>query len=358
MCTVDDHHMCPYLEGEAIHLRIRESTTNQKVDPVIKALITRVFQPFTFSVVMVVLVKLPSLDQDTHVVLKLYDRRFAQGLRKNGKVSPWTPEIERQYQRFVDDGSASRFIASLPAEQGLGEEEEMNEDDEVDEWGAAQREADLYNRIQIMYRTEAEVYRRLQDVQGEDVPRLLSHVAVTSPDHSSNHGMTSIYKADCASNLYLEYLTHPGILLVYFAGFGLDEIKTRIPRNMWQSVCEDAIRIINVIGDREILNQDVKTRNFIVYPVHNRQCSLPRDKNDNNASDRTISQNTFKVVAIDFACCVFRGKDQSLQRWRLMQAHEDEEGAIGYIMQKRLKRGFTYRRSPKYESLDDDFMTE
>ena len=95
---------------------------------------------------------------------------------------------------------------------------------------------------------------------------------------------------------------------------------------------------MNTIGDRGIRNQDVKTRNFVVH------------------SDPV--EEKFKVFMIDFACCEFRGEDQDEPDWRRSKAFDDEEGAVGYVVQRYLKDGFVYHRSAQYEKLDEDFMSE
>ncbi|OGM43011.1 hypothetical protein ABOM_009292 [Aspergillus bombycis] len=83
---------CPYVVGNEIVLHIDRQQA--------KATITHIFEPFTFSCAMVVLLDRPSqsLHLNGHMVLKLYDRRFATGFRDDQKSNPWTPNIEQQYQ--------------------------------------------------------------------------------------------------------------------------------------------------------------------------------------------------------------------------------------------------------------------
>ncbi|KAJ6028683.1 hypothetical protein N7540_004259 [Penicillium herquei] len=91
-----------------------------------------------------------------------------------------------------------------------------------------------------------------------------------------------------------------------------------------QSICEEAIRIINLIGDRGILNEDVKTRNFVV---------------------QSCPENQFRVFMIDFALCNLREEYPDEIDWEKCKAIQDEEGAVGYVMQKKLQGGFVYHRS-------------
>ena len=118
----------------------------------------------------------------------------------------------------------------------------------------------------------------------------------------------------------------------------MNDLVTHAPRETWQYICEDAIRIVNVIGDRDIRNEDVKPRNFIIRwePV----------------------EGKFKAFMIDFALCEFRREDQDERDWREWKAIQDEEGAVGYVMQRYLKGASVYRRSDKYLKLDEEFKAE
>ncbi|GAB1200716.1 hypothetical protein BDV32DRAFT_122643 [Aspergillus pseudonomiae] len=107
---------CPYVVGNEIALHIDRQQ--------VKATIAHIFEPFTFSCAMVVLLDRPSqsLQLNGHMVLKLYDRRFATGFREDQKSNPWTPDIEQQYQQFVLNGDASNFVARLDNDDGFVEE--------------------------------------------------------------------------------------------------------------------------------------------------------------------------------------------------------------------------------------------
>lgn len=85
------------------------------------------------------------------------------------------------------------------------------------------------------------------------------------------------------------------------------------------------------------MNKDVKTKNIIM---------------------RKEPEGKFKVVMIDFALCHFRREYKSEEDWREFKAYEDEEGAVGYVMQRYLQGGFVYHRSALYKKLDEDFMME
>ena len=118
----------------------------------------------------------------------------------------------------------------------------------------------------------------------------------------------------------------------------MTELSKHAPRDTWQHVCGDAIRIVNFISDRNIRNEDVKTRNFIVR------------------KDPITAK--LKVFMIDFACCELRRRDQDEQGWRELKAIEDEECAVGYVMQRYLEGGYVYHRTRGYLKLDEEFMME
>ncbi|KAE8139950.1 hypothetical protein BDV38DRAFT_269375 [Aspergillus pseudotamarii] len=226
---------------------------------------TRVCEPFTLSSVMVVLLDSPGLGLKGRLVLKLFDRRFAPQLRKDHKLKPWTSDIERQYHDFVHDGCALEFITRLNTDSKMAEEA-------GDTWNDPQNEAYLHDHMQDLCEAEVEVYQTLKDIQGKDIPQLFAYLTVPSSSSSQ----------ELSVNTYIDV---PGVLLQCMDGFLLTDIAAHAPQEVWQSVCDDAIQIVNLIGDRGILNEDVKTRNLIVQENSGRK---------------------FKVFMIDFALCNFR----------------------------------------------------
>lgn len=309
---------CPYVVGNTIKLQIEERS--YPPDRAVSATITKLFEPFTLSSVMLALLDSPPCGLEGYIVLKIFDRRFATQLREDEGILPWTLDIEREYQDFVVSGGASEFIAQLRSRNNMA-------DEEGEHWTVAQKEAYLHHYMQKLYDAETKVYERVQDIQGRDVPKLL--VTLTVPgQHLSLNSFKGIDN----------YINYPGILLEYIQGFKLNELTTHAPRETWQYICEDALRIVNTIGDRGIRNEDVKTRNFLVRRDPIREVS--------------------KVFMIDFALCEFRRQDQDEREWRQWKAIQDEEGAVGYVMQRLLKGGFVYCRSPLYLKLDEDFRME
>ncbi|RJE17669.1 hypothetical protein PHISCL_09994 [Aspergillus sclerotialis] len=265
---------------------------------------------------MVVLLESPALGLEGRMVLKLFDRRFAAELREDQNINPWTTEIEQQYYNFIVDGGASEFITKLNSDSKLAEEE-------GDTWNDSQNEAFIHDYMQDLYETEVEAYNTMKDMQGKDIPQLFARITV------------SIYSSEDVS--VNKYINIPGILLQYNDGFPLTDIAKHAPRETWQSVCEEAIQIVHQIGYRGILNEDVKTRSFIVH-------ENPGGK--------------LKVFMVDFVLCHFRREYQDETDWWKWKAIQDEEGAVGCVMQKYLKGGFVYRQSDLYRKLHLDFKTE
>ncbi|PVI02956.1 hypothetical protein DM02DRAFT_699754 [Periconia macrospinosa] len=305
--------LCPYTKGNTLFLHIGE----QPYQPA-KATIMRVFEPFTMSCTMAVQLNCPFLNLEGEFILKLYDRRFATQLRQDEKACPWDPNLEQEYQEFVDGGGASNFFKlcsyKLCSDEDWAVKERNN-------WTRAQHEAFLQYSCRESYRTEAEVYDRLYDIQGKDVPQLFARLSMP---HSSN--------------LSNEYIGPPGLLLEFIRGFPLADLAGHAPSDDWQYICEDAIRIVNVIGDRGIRNGDVKPRNILVR--------------------KDADTQKFKVFLIDFGLCTFRKQNQDDRDWREWKALEDEEGAVGLVMERKLKGGFRYCRTPESEQLQAEFLSE
>lgn len=307
------HLRCPYVAGNTVKLQLKRPYDGQTID----VRIIKLFEPFTWSSAMVVRPVCPTAAWEGEMVLKLFDRRFATGLRQADKISPWTSDIEQKYHQFILDGEAAKLVAELTADSdSAGPNGAM--------WNSSQEETYLHDFMQCLYETETHAYNTLADKQGNDIPRLLSGVTISTSTPAQN-------------DLLSEYTDIPGILLQYIEGFPLTDIATCAPRESWQSICEDAIRIVNLVGDRGVLNEDVKTRSFVVQ-------SRP--------------DNRFHVFMIDFALCDFREEYPHETEWDKHKARQDEEGAVGFVMEKNLRGGFVYHRSARSRTLDVKYQMD
>ncbi|KAJ5939475.1 hypothetical protein N7466_002609 [Penicillium verhagenii] len=308
-----EHLRCPYMVGNVIELRLKTSSDGQMIG----ARIIKIFEPFTWSCAMVVRPVCPTTAWGGDMVLKLFDRRFAMGFRKSEEISPWSLDIEQNYHQFILNGDAAKLVTELTADRGLPARD-------FDVWNSSQEETYLHDFMQGLYETETQVYNTLADLQGSHIPQLFSCVTMPLSTPVQNNPLS-------------EYIDIPGILLQYVEGFPLTDIATCAPRDSWQSICEDTIRIVNLVGDRGILNEDVKTRSFVV---------------------QKCPENQFQVFMIDFALCDFRQDYPNEIEWEKYKAREDEEGAVGYVMQKKLQGGFVYHRSALYTELDKKYRMD
>ncbi|KAL4895203.1 hypothetical protein BDV59DRAFT_160801 [Aspergillus ambiguus] len=274
----------------------------------VSAQIVQIFEPFTTYCTML-LNFISSPGPQGAVVLKLFDRRFATKLGRDHGICPWFRALDVEYFRFVTSGGALEFLTRLDNSEG-------------EPFNAAQNEAFLHQLMWSRFRTEVEAYDLMKDLQGECVPRQLE--SVTFPG----------YYVSCGESVD-RFFKIPGILFEYIHGFPLRLVSGNAPRDTWQSICEEAIRVVHLIGDRGILNEDVKTRSFNV-----REEPGPK----------------FKVFMLDFALCSFRHQYRDEAHWRESKAKHDEEGAVGVDLQRYLQGAFVYRRSDRYKALDEEFM--
>lgn len=304
-----DYHRCPYVVGKKIDLQLNKPYEGQTVT----ATIVKTFEPFTLSCAMVVRLDCPTFASESDMVLKLFDPRFAMQLREDEKVGPWTSSKEQKYHKFILDGGASELIADLDDENGVAHLGSQT-------WNEAQNEAHLFWRMSELFDTEVAAYNALEDTQGITVPKMFASVKIPSS--------TGEQEAQVK-----QYTNVSGLLLQYIDGFPLTDIADYAPRETWQFVCEEAIRILHVTSDHGILNDDVNTRNFIVQ----------RNK-----------QNEYRVFMIDFGLCSFREDFDDEADWIKWKAITDEEGAVGVVMHAKLKSGFVYTPSSRYTYRDPD----
>ena len=256
---------------------------------------------------MVVEVDLPGIRNP--VIMKLYDRCYSPQLRKDVDIQSWSAHIEEIYLQSVRDGSAHRFTRSIRDDPDIWEKE-------GDEWNAFQKEVYLYTQMQRLYHTETTIYDQLVDLQGKDIPQLLERFTLLG-----NHSSTK------------QFFECPGILLQYLEGFSLEDLGVKAGLEHWQKIGEETIRIVNDIGGRNIRNDDVQLRNFVVVPA----------------------MDEFKVFMIDFASCVLRKAADDEYSWRRSKRSVDEEGCVGLALEDLLGNAFKYHPSEERSQLRVEF---
>ncbi|KAF9476077.1 hypothetical protein BDN70DRAFT_995966 [Pholiota conissans] len=236
-------------------------------------------------------------------ILKIYGRRFMSTSRRYYKQSEWSPSLERLYRKFALQHPRSQPDFPRPEDGQL------------------------------------EVYRRLSELQGKDVPRLYGRIELLDTYHS--HDPFQMGPSPRPLNGFSDILS--GLLQYIPNAFTLQDIwKEDIPpapREAWQYIIDDAVRIVCLIRDREIINRDARPWNILVY------------------WDAVTSM--YKVFAIDFAMCEIC-KDELELQWRKKQVWSNEEDAIGEFMEARLKRnqggGYEFTRSGYSKQLLEEFQ--
>jgi hypothetical protein len=153
--------------GNFLSLRIREGLLPGQKHRTVKAEVVKLFLPFTMSLVLVVRVHYPALGLKKECILKICHRRFTCQHRNGNRDAYWTPEREQKYHQYVlNRRTASDFFQRLDdpeypkTEQGRDSKE----------WSEAQYEAYFQHFSVKAYNSEAEVYRRMKDLQGIDIP--------------------------------------------------------------------------------------------------------------------------------------------------------------------------------------------
>ncbi|KAL1844575.1 hypothetical protein VTK73DRAFT_2272 [Phialemonium thermophilum] len=285
--------------------------------------VRQLHHPRTLSCCMLVDVPEDGYGHDP-VFLKLYDRRWSEQFRRDYGAEPWSKSVEEQFVAAVRTGAARELLHSLHTVPNF-------EEDTMETWDVGQDETFLTEQMRRLCETETSIYDRLRDIQGKMVPRLVERVSLvlSLPDDAG------ISAADAE-----ELFSVHGILLQYVDGFSLSRVQEHAPRSHWQKIVDRAIAVVQVIGDHDILNRDVRPDNFIVC----------RDEDGDE----------YRVFMIDFGLARVRRPDESDRDWAKAKLTKDEEGAVGLVMKKRLAReGFELRfensdRYMEYAGGDDE----
>ena len=266
--------------------------------------------------------------------LKLFDRRFADGLRRNNGIKPWTQGMEEAYIDSVKSGAINSYLHDLTHIDLFEESRRTDRDD-------AQNEAFLAHKLLRQYNAEIALYDGLRDQQGDVIPKVVAAVDLDLELATSSGTPSRCDRED------FEPFRVKGILLEHIDGCNLLDIVDHFPRSSWQDIVNQAIAIVGMTDDRNILNTDVRPRNFLV-------CTDPDGRRHPYC----------KVFMIDFGMSRFRGPDESDAEWGRAKHGEDEECAVGIVMKSVLSdHGFElpYEPSSKYyewaetEDTEDSF---
>lgn len=317
---MSDAFVCPYFTGAQFELEITSETSTASKTRA-RATVLHAYEPFTVSPVLKVKLDTSSMaPHDTSLpdtmILKLYDRRFANDLRVFHDLPAPTLVSENQYRSLASNGAFKRSLAEWEAKRR--EEDERDED-----YPPMEVEAYLAALLSSYHDNEVQVYKRLAPLQGNAIPRFLGRVCFL--DNTTQ---------PLAINIDTSVL---GILLEFIPGEKLSDIS--MP-TLSDEICRACVDIVNTCGDAGVLNRDVRLENFILTTSHSSAFVVP-----------SIMRSR-PLVMIDFAQCRLRREDEDDQQWKQEKWSTDEEGAVGYALQK--KFGWDYKPSWKYLVIADD----
>jgi serine/threonine protein kinase len=299
-----------YLPGEILGLNADDLRIKYQRPKPIQVKIKRQQRPWTLScgaVVEIISGPLDKAEGNEHF-LKMFDRRGAEQLREEWGVDAWSDDIEKAFMNSVESGAMVLFLRKLNTVPNFV-------DDTGEDWDDAENEAFLHNELRKCFDAEVATYTRLQNYQGICIPRLLAVV------NTNDQPFPRFTLNQVDARLYHKR----GILLEYVHGFTLTDVAQHAPKSSWQGIVNKAVETVQILGDHNILNKDVRPDNFMVVP-----------KND-----------TYQIFMIDFGQCRFRDANESDDEWGRAKWREDEEGAVARVMQQNLRLlGFELEYEP------------
>ncbi|KLO92203.1 uncharacterized protein LW93_7832 [Fusarium fujikuroi] len=329
-----------YQAGRVIQLQILEGSSGswavseRDISVVVERVITETMAP-------VMQVRF----HDRLAILKVYDRRYGTDLRDyRDEHIPCTAQVETAYQSFLKTGAMDAFLKEMDHNEATSEFPRTLAEIREGSNGIVRFEAALWRITDQHFRTEAEVYDRLEDLQGVLIPELYGLVRIVAPGRTP-------------ASSKQDYQTVYGILLQHIPGVNLyelieEEVRPTTQQD-WTCLIQRAIDAAYEINKRGIILDDSSPRNVVVEP------------------------STFQPFLVDFAQCFF--KDKLIQKW--VDSGADAEGkdwdgdakfcetakifnnsgAIGVPMVRRLERscGFTVEvRYPKEGQLVCDIKRQ
>ncbi|KAK4153649.1 hypothetical protein C8A00DRAFT_43468 [Chaetomidium leptoderma] len=333
----------PYQEGKQIDLQVYQShspdlSPSERVTATIRKVLSMTMSP----VLDVTIVTRHGPLAPIHCVLKLYDRRFGTSLRSDygSKLVPYQAN-EVAFQTFVRRGMMAEFLGQLKeaneTEDLLPPAPRQFLDDTPE--GRAKYEAALWRESNEHFRCETEAYKRLGNLQGKSLPRILAEIRLVAVDDMSNDTPADI-PPEAAS-----YFEVRGILLERIDGYNLEDIATSplAPADdlmKWQQIIQSAVDIVHEINRYGVIMEDCAPRNVVV----DKQSQTP--------------------YIVDLAQCNFR--DELAKTWHKWKWHEsdddwdpdveyweqvdseDNTGAIGAVMVHRVQRETGVKLEIKY----------
>ena len=317
-------------------------------------------------------------------IVKIYDRRYIHNPRIiYDNARPYTAAKATAYHKLIQVGAPlPNFTRNFFQTPGLAS---------AKDWTDVENglfEAWLEHESGLMRRKEIAAYNTLSDLQGQSVPWLFDAVSFVSPWLDVPEGVaTDVAVQNCEDNesewLQLskrdsscggKMMIVEGLLLEYIPGpslhsyvDGLLSLIGRVPCRLFSKdlhgICDEAVRLVREVSKRDILNRDNRIDNIIVRaPGFDAFLRCLRELAD-KVSLKTLHAATFtplpgeslsphanvpgidpaeskipRCVLIDFEHTRVRFPDETDEQWRCAKDLEDEEGAIGTVLQSYLKR--------------------
>lgn len=261
------------------------------------------------SIVMVVDIDYLPLELKGNFALKLYDRRAETPARvyPPEQYPSWNPKREIDFRTSDLDG----YMPATKPEDALTD---FRFDNDLYHYKA---EVAMHAHTLRDYITETEVYNRLKDIQGFDVPRLIARIRL--PDYR---------QSAFANPVTTSAVFHvSGILLQFIKGLriaDLTDTADRLKPGEWQPFGDDALRIVNLMSDRGIFDRDLACRNAVVRLD-------PFEKK-------------LKIMLLDFALCTLRPPWASDEQWRQHQYQVNQERKLGAEMNSLLYTSYGHQR--------------
>ena len=330
----------PYVVGQKLQIRLAD-------DGIFDVNIEHLYEPYSMSVVA--RISFPSTrpaalesTQDTTLIMKLYDRRFASSMRAWHKAEePYTPEIEHTLLQHLLHSPPE--IEELEQdyddlEERLYTEEESfwkDEDAETVKWPGLSQPAIarvMQKRSMQMADNEEKVYKRMQPLQESGrIPRYFCRAELV---WENNLELPDKLSDEQAARVK-EYFCIPAALMSFVTGTCLTKIHNTAPAADWKYIVHQAMQAVNDFGDYDVLNTDVSTDDIIIQTINSGY------------------HHTYKAVAVDLAQCRLRRYDESDDDWKEAKCNGDEETQIGLPMYKELELGKYHYPGPGQARYED-----
>ncbi|KAK4151398.1 hypothetical protein C8A00DRAFT_45403 [Chaetomidium leptoderma] len=343
----------PYRAGRTLQLQVLRSCCDLPFSQSVTALIRKTLS-MTMSPVMEIAIKTRS-GSEFRAVLKVYDRRFGRYLREleRRQHAPHTAADEVAFQSFVRQGRMAPFIDELEHNKKTDDIARRTCDyyDSTPE-GPAKFEAALWHECVEHFECETETYARLEDLQGNLIPRMYAHVRIAPSSHDESavvHVPADLLQSQTAES----YFKVRGVLLQVIDGYRLWDIATSpgaapADPTAWPAIIQAAVDAAHEINRRGVRMEDSAPRNVMV---------------DARAQ---------KPFIIDLAQCRFKDKmikrwlrsgwtdgvddwDPDVEYWEWV-AQRDNPGAIAAIMRTQLRQQKGMELDVKLPDYDEIIM--